>query len=344
MTKVVTFHLKAMGLSMLFVFHALVATVGQNLVPNPGFEQYHNLPTEVGEWCATKYWDNLNDDCEYDIMASGSPDYLHEEGDYPVTLPNSGFSDIIPFEGKSILGLVLWLGVEDSISYREYISTNLSSPMQIGEMYTISLYTSNGMSNIRYGGYGTNNFGIYFSIIKPNQVYANPILVSPQLEISEIYYSNNWEQISFSFTPDQPYEYISIGNFRENTETNIEQFESYSVQGTAYYYIDEVCVIKEGDDCSVLTTSLNSAIEKEQAIQFYPNPVSSDLLTVSSNNIDLKNSTAFIYNAIGQVVYGEPLDCFDKSCQVSTESLRPGIYVLTIKNDSFTWSKKFIRL
>jgi len=315
--------------------------IAQNLIPNSGFEQFNNLPTEAGEWCAAKYWDNINGYCDYDTTY-GSPDYLHLDGDYPVSLPISGFSYILPYEGNAIMGLYLWSEAFDTISSREYISTPIATPLETGEDYTISFYISNGLTDIRYGGYGVSNFGIYFSETKPQQEFVNPILVTPQIELNEPLYSNDWFLLSFSFTADKEYQYMTLGNFKYNTDIIIEQFESYANTATAYYYIDEVCLIKQGDDCSI-STSLIPNTTKEQSITIHPNPVSTSNIHIDAPNEMLQNSVISIHDVSGKMVFHKNITCANQPCQLSVIHLPSGVYLLTIQNDKGKWSQKFIR-
>lgn len=335
--------IKKFQFAFLFLLTINIVTA-QNLVPNPGFEFYNNLPTRVGEWCAATAWYNLTGDCEYDSGGprSGSPDYFHEDGEYPVTLPANAFSTVFPIEGNGVMGMVLWKAELDTISFREYISTNLTEVLEVGASYTVSFYTSNGNENIRVGGYGSNNLGVYFSTDNLIQMNATPVLVNPHFELNEILYSNDWTLTSFDFIADGEYEYITIGNFRDNANTSVEQFESFTIEGSAYYYIDELCVVKTGEDCSILT-AINTPEPTSPAIKIFPNPLVADLLLLSFNKIDLNGNTVLIHNAFGDLVYASSLSCFSEVCEISIEDILGGIYFLTVEFGSERLTQKFIR-
>jgi hypothetical protein len=315
----------------------------QNLVPNPGFELYYNLPDDVNRWCEAKYWDNLNGDCDLDSPFHGSPDYFHDLAESAVVnLPNTLVSSLNAYAGQAIMGFSAWSGGSSSPNYREYVSVRLTLPLDTGQQYLVSFFFSNGSTNIRFGGYGVNSLGVFFSKTPPVQAAGEPVPVSPQFEANELLYSNDWQEVSFSFIADDAFEYMSIGNFRDSTNTLVQQFEDYEIKPIAYYYIDEVCVVKEGDDCSIATEVTNLSSE-QGAIQLFPNPVSGDLLSMFAYGGLPENSTLCIHNAIGCLVYYGSMECFSDLCEVPVNYLTPGIYFLTIQNDSVKWTRKFVK-
>ncbi|MFT4663679.1 MAG: hypothetical protein ACI8YQ_000182 [Polaribacter sp.] len=312
----------------------------QNLIPNSGFESYHVLPTRAGEWCAVKKWNNLNGICEYDTASYGSPDYLHMDGEHPASLPNSGLSKVSPYEGRGIIGQVIWR--ENTPELREYISIELSEVMEIGMTYELSFYTSNGEDDIRYGGYGSSNLGIHFTTNELVQLGKGPISLDPLLELPEILYSNDWVQNTFTFIAEDNFKYIAFGNFRNDDNTTIQQFEDYTVAGSAYYYIDEVCLIKQGDDCSI-STATNDLASNQSDVYLYPNPSVGKLLHITKKGKPLSNATILIYNTSGHLVYSEKVEGSLTSYEANVSQLSAGLYILIVENEEGRFVQKFIR-
>jgi hypothetical protein len=103
----------------------------------------------------------------------------------------------------------------------------------------VSFYITNGSGNW-YGGRGTNNLGVAFSMSQPSQIQREPIALVPQVEISSVVHHTSWVQYNFTFTPTQAYTYMTIGNFRSDAATSNATFTSGNA--IAYYFLDNVSV------------------------------------------------------------------------------------------------------
>ncbi|NND77361.1 MAG: hypothetical protein HKN39_04195 [Flavobacteriales bacterium] len=201
--------------------------LGQNIVPNPGFETYSALPNSYADFILAVPWTNVNGNTGGPPFAS--PDYFHTAG----TVGNF-FGQIAPHSGDAQMGLSTYhqsLG-----NFREYLDIPLSSPMVAGQPYQVSFWLTNGFN----GGYAgaCDNFGVHFSNGPLAQAVDEPILLDPSIEItSVIYYSNYWEEHVFTFTPAANFDHMTIGNFRDDANTTI-------TGGTrAYYFIDDIAVV-----------------------------------------------------------------------------------------------------
>jgi hypothetical protein len=256
--------IKLLFLGLFFLLSIPVYT--QNLVPNPGFESFDILPSVYGEWCAATDWYNLNGDCPHN-GDFGTPDYFHTMGEGFVALPDGGLGFINPRTGNAIMAIVSW--AESIPNFREYLFARLETPLEVGVSYHVSFYFSNGESMLDYGGYGTDHIGILFSMDTLVQNFDEPLGLTPHLEASTVLYSNSWKKVSFEFVADNAYEYFTIGNFFNDDETTIEQFQFINIEA-AYYYLDDFCIAKDSMNCDI-TTSL-SPLNSQVDFQVFPNP------------------------------------------------------------------------
>ena len=206
---------------------------GQNLCTNGDFETYTTLPNNYAQVCYANGWSSPSGACAL-VVGTGSPDYYNTGGTGGCKPPTTWWATVTPHSGAGMEGFAAWY----SGNYREYIARQLSTPLTIGQVYTVSLWYTNGVSTIH--GYGCNNFGIAFSAVPLTQSGGTPISYVPQLESSAILFSTTWQKLSFLYTPTSADQYITIGNFRTNAATSISLLGSGTTG--SYYYIDDVSI------------------------------------------------------------------------------------------------------
>jgi hypothetical protein len=223
--------------SLLPVIFALFLTgsaIGQNLVPNPGFESPTALPDTIGQLSRAEFWSNLNGGSDWPYA---TPDYLHVNGTGGTKLPNTYFGDVNALEGNGCIGLITFNMFQPN--FREYISIQLTQALVPGIPYTISFYITNGTGNY-YAARGSNNIGMAFTMGAPSQTQREVVALSPQAEITSVTHHTSWTQYTFTITPTQPFTHLTIGNFRTDANTSSQIFTSgYAL---AYYFIDLVNV------------------------------------------------------------------------------------------------------
>jgi hypothetical protein len=209
-----------------FLFLIPSFTTAQNLVPNPGFEEVTDLPSDYGQWYLCTDWNNVGGNTSGPPY--GSPDFFHTKGAI-----GDFFGQIKPNTGEAQMGFTTYHpGMSE---FREYISVRLRQPMQAGLTYQVSFFVTNGTGDGGYPGI-SNNIGIHFSMVPLYQKVAEPIPVEPQIEIMQKVYSNSWLQYTFSFQAAEDFEYMTIGNFRPDVSTQ-------NNNEAAYYFIDDVVVM-----------------------------------------------------------------------------------------------------
>ena len=234
---------------LVFLLINLKFLTAQNIIPNFSFENYSALPDDYGQWYKCNDWDNVNGFGAF-LWPYASPDYLHTSGGVGVDLPVSTFGTLSPHDGNAIMGLITYYPT--TADYREYLSVPFTEPMIIGNSYNISFWISNGESGWYCNG-GCDRVGIKFSTGELTQVDHEPIGGTPHFEIPGIFWTDEWQQISFTFVADAAYDRLTLGNFYSDALTAFNDFAPSGTNG-AYYFIDEMVVIPDAVTTLIDTT------------------------------------------------------------------------------------------
>lgn len=301
---------------------SLVSTPGyaQNLLANGGFEIYSSLPTNYGQSDLATGWSNVNGN--YSGSPFGSPDYAHALG-----FNGGSFAPLPAPEGDGQMGFTAWhSNLQD---FREYISCGTITPLVPGTTYNVSFYLSGGGTNSIYT-YGCDHVGLVFSTITLNQSQSEVIDAEPQIEIADVAdLSGLWQYYSFSFTPTEPYQRITIGNFRLDSETTT------TAEGTigAYYFIDGISVAPAG------AVGLDGTSGGTYAL--FPNP-STGMITITSPR-DLSDASIIVTDAAGQEVLRQR-GLAAVSMPLDLSALPAGCYTVSIRTGGATRSYQVLTL
>ncbi len=205
-----------------------------NYVPNGGFESYLIPPQGEGDIYEAVGWSNLNGGTAY---PNATPDFFHTVGTNGVQIPNTYAGDITALEGNGAAGFITYNFFVPN--FREYIGIPLNNTLTVGNTYSISFWLSNSQGN-SYGSQGTNSIGAAFTVGAPSQSVNQPINVLPQVEMPNITYHNGWIRYSFTFIATGQFDYLTIGNFRNDANTQRSTFSTGF--NLAYYFIDMISV------------------------------------------------------------------------------------------------------
>ncbi len=209
---------------------------GQTLVPNPSFEQSTSIPLAVSQVGNVLGWNNAS-------PSIASPDYFHllSPSIGLVALPLNLWGYTFPFDGLAAVGFYCYTPV----GYREYVRTQLLSPMLPGQQYQVRFAITIGeLDSSSLGLAGSDGFGLLFSSYPASQGSVSPsytqhIPANPQWELPGIFTSEDWEVFSFLFWPDSVFQYITFGNFRPNNATQVHG----PVNSACYLFLDRVDVL-----------------------------------------------------------------------------------------------------
>ena len=306
-------NLSNISLTISFLLGFGVFSWGQNLVPNPSFEDTVNCPIVFGDF-SVSHWNS---------PTQGSPDYLNSCNNGDASVLNNVAGSQLPISGNGYVGIGVY-DVASLWSYREYIQGQLQQTLVSGQQYWVSFYVSLADTSM----YAVQEIGAYFS---PNQINDNSMDTTlsymPQIEFSDsvITDKTNWTKIKGSFTAAGNENYLIVGNFNRSQNTTALQVNSNNNDPYAYYYIDNICVSTDSSYCANYT-GIEESIKNN--INIYPNPVT-DYFEI--NQTITKPFDLIIYNPLGQKLYEEK-DITTKNKTINTTRFTKGILFINIQS------------
>ncbi len=291
---------------LLFVAVSLPAQV--NLVPNPSFEDSTECPFNPAIEFASPWYDPNN----------GSSDYLHScnSGNYGV--PNNTLGHQNARTGLAYAGAYTF--TNNTFVFREYIQTPLISVLLVSRSYLIDFYVSLGDTF----SIATHNIGLYFSDSAITTAASGGVInVIPQVANDVV---NNqlidkigWTKISGTYVANGSEQYITIGNFLDDSSSDTTQLSEGSYP-YSYYYIDDVSVICM--NCPEIQENL-----------FIPSYISGDdffeIQGLSENN------ELLIFNSLGQIIYKKQ----NYSNKFSALQVNTGMYYYSLRMSNGNVSK-----
>ncbi len=322
--------LKLITLCMLFIMPVENA-ITQNLVPNAGFEAYSELPNDAGQWSRCDVWNNAGGSPVGGFY--GDPDYFHSDGVDAVQLPETNIATLDPHSGSAVMGFLGYHDPYDGSEIREYIMVELTEPMIVGKQYDISFWITNGFEGQGHR-FKCNRIGINFTTAPLDQEGSAPILDTPELEIEGELFTTAWQEITFTYTADAAYTYLTIGNFYSDAETSV----SVAIEGPlpfagAYYFVDDFSV--QQSDISASTRTVESPV----LFTIAPNP-STDKITLSIGDSNAAAGTYTIYSSTGQLVQA---GLTQKETPILVNDFEPGIYFISVIINGKETQQKFIK-
>lgn len=307
---------------LIFLFAKNIFCEAQiNLVQNPSFESYTACPNSSNIDGAIG-WMNFG----------GTPDYFNACATITdVAVPSNYVGYQNAYDGSAYAGIVTYY---TSASSREFLSTQLTQTLSIGNKYYVSCYISRADSIPQ--ACAANKFGFRFSTNLFD--YTNPVPVD---NFSHIHSNNiindslGWTKISGSFIADSLYKFLIIGNFYDNVSTNAIQCNTSP--SLAYYYLDKVCVSTDSTTCNV-NTGININ-ENYSNLIIYPNP--------ATNNITVRCFSFFnpykiaIYDSFGQEKKKYKVNTENE--QIDISDIPTGIYILRVFLNNQVTNYKLIK-
>ncbi|MEZ4967105.1 MAG: OmpA family protein [Saprospiraceae bacterium] len=219
-------------------FGALPAqhTVSDNIVPNPGFERYRNAPIGWSYKSAffgqvMKYWFSAT---------TSSPDVYGPDVKVPRDWAKKGFGEQQPHKGKSMAGLTLYGCTNGKPHCREYIEIQLAEPLVVGQTYLVEFWVAHLPRSLQI-----NRIGAHFTEKRIERKTEEFLKVKAHFSEEKIVEApdGKWVRVSGTFQADKEYEYLILGNFYndDNTQTMAPREDCFNY---AYYYVDDVVVKK----------------------------------------------------------------------------------------------------
>ena len=273
----------------------------QNLVPNPSFEIQSSCPNWGGQLYYAIPWfqplkymgNNVTISCSTELFDSCSTNST-------ITTPNNQAGHQTAKTGTAYVGFGAYYPNRNF--NREYLESELASPLISGETYCVEYYVSladtsrSAISNI--GAYFSNDSLVYDSSTAW-RIPVNPQIINSSFNI--ITDKDNWVKISGSFIAQGGERFITIGNFSDSSVVNYATVPTSGagVMIDSYYFIDDISVYRCLDTVPVIIEDPNSF--------FIPNAFSpngdgnNDVLFVRGKNIQELNLS--VYDRWGQRVF-----------------------------------------
>jgi hypothetical protein len=235
---------------------------GQNLVPNPSFEQFVSCPNAPEQMYKVTNWASYG----------GSSDYFNACASFPAGVPSNPWGYQNAYDGNAYAFVETYDGMNFT-NTREFIGCQLLQALVPETKYFVSAYISRADNYLANAA--SNNFGFRFSLIPYSEFNGAPVDNFSHIHYTSIITDSvNWTRISGTFIADSAYQYFIIGNFYDNAHTDTFDINNNS----AGYYIDAICVSTDSLGCIWLTNTINAQLDSKQ-IKIYPNPTS-DMLYV----------------------------------------------------------------
>ncbi len=214
-----------------------------NIVPNPGFEKYSATP--IGWFLKGAHFTNVIR--YWESPTTASPDIFGPKVRVPMHWKEKGFGEQAVHKGKSMAGITVYGCTNGKPHCREYIQIQLEEALVIGQRYYAEFWVSNLPR-----GMAIDNVGMLFSE-KRYQVKTDELIdETPQVKADYIVQSanNSWAKISSSFIAKTEAEYLIIGNFSKDEDTQMRKGKVPQLN-FAYYYVDDVLLKKQEPILSV---------------------------------------------------------------------------------------------
>jgi hypothetical protein len=304
-----------------------VMVTAQNLVPNPSFEEYTDCPHTFG------YSDNV---VGWTSPYTHSADYMNACADNDIAgVPYNTWAYQYPSDGIAYMGLFTYeLG---GSYYREFIATQLTSPLKPGVPVYLSFKTALGgfgldpynSANYTCRGVGMKFFNVlpedWYQYIYPD--YPNSAALYLQQAVTD---TAVWVAVSGVYVPDSAYTQLVIGNFFSDSLNDPFVFDTsgYGLSNIAYNLIDQVCVSYDPNYCANW-----SGIRQLEGptLTIGPNPFGATLHLHVENLADAPVKFR-LFDALGRIVLNERWPAGYSEWTLDGSGLAPGYYTLLATN------------
>ena len=295
----------------------------QNIVPNGSFEDKISCPTSSSQFNLVNYW--------FEPYLC-SVDYFSSCGTGGSDVPNNYIGFQYAQDGNSYIGSVVYSTIFSNV--REFAEIKLLSSLIQGEKYCISFYASLTYDELYGLNYAINTLGCLLTLDSFLLDSCNQeIFLLPQIENTQgiIADTANWVLISGEFVANGGERFLTIGNFRNDSNTSVVQIDSTAPNSYySYYYIDDVSVTL----CD--TTATEELKITNYRMQVFPNPASGSVtITV------IGGDEIIITEITGRKIRKYKIS--NNQLKINTDEYDNGIYFLTLYgNNSVVSTRKLV--
>ncbi len=289
--------------------------LAQNLVPNPSFEDTVACPFGAGQLNLASGWSSYRN----------SPDYFNSCSNSNMSVPMNIAGYQFAHSGNAYCGVATWW-IYPNI--REYVGIQLLSPTIIGQKYYVSFFVSfscGGTVSIATNKMGCTLSTLPYSVGNPFPINNQSLFHSDSILTDTV----NWIKLSTSFIADSAYQYLIIGNFYD--DNNTDTLSVNNIGNVGYYYIDDVCLTT---DSIYNDTWTGIEYHHESNISIIPNPANT-FIKINGMEGELEIN---IYDLVGRIVRHTKIN----NNLLNTESISNGIYLIKIDSKDKTIIKKIL--
>jgi gliding motility-associated-like protein len=217
-----------------FAFLSIYSNAQINLVQNPSFEKIFLCPNMQSQIKYANFWDTLK------VGGGGTPDLYNVCNTNIVGVPNNILSFQYPKSGLSYAGIISYYKTTQIT--REYIQNKLVKKLIANQAYCVTMHVN--LADI--STIAIDRIGIYFD---DGNIYASyyniPNSINHQIQSPSgtfIKDTLNWTKIQGSFIANGTEQYLTIGNYFSDLQTNTITVSNNNII-YSYYNIDDVSVI-----------------------------------------------------------------------------------------------------
>lgn len=330
------------------MFLAVQGIAQVNLVPNYSFEYYDTCPYNQDQIQFATGWSKYSSNS---TPTNTDPEYYNScSSDTLLGVPKSTYG----FQAdRRNCGAYAGLATYSTSwsNYRDHIGIQLSSPMVVGQKYFLSFYTVMG-GDLLLGGYyfqmPSNNIGLRLSTVSYDPNNPSPINNNPHLYLPTVLNDTlNWTRISTSIIADSTYQYVILGNFFNDANTDTMHWNCPECQNSAgYFLVDDVCISTDsmlcngGLDALPCTVQVPDFADRNELVVF-PNPFS-DVVHITCNVSPQTEIT--LYDIFGNTIYSKLTN--ENTVTIDLSSSPTGTYFLkiTTEDQNTLFVEKIIKL
>ncbi|MBK6983566.1 MAG: T9SS type A sorting domain-containing protein [Bacteroidetes bacterium] len=305
---------------LLFFVSLPLLTNAQNLVPNPSFEDTLGCP---------QVYPDLDTKCKFWKSFRVTPDYINNCSSVCGYYNQAGYQQ--PNSGEAYAGFATYqTTIPDS---REHIGVQLTTSLTIGTKYYISFYVSSAF-NVQVN-VATNKTGALLTTYDYTDNSGSiPLQNTCTFKTDSIIKDTvSWLKITGSFVADSAYQYLIIGNFFDDNNTDTLHLPDLGFgYYVSYYYLDDVCLTTDSLYAATWTGLHESILQN--SFNIFPNPANEVVHLQSSQKIDYIE----IYNPLGQRMYSKEISGLFNT-EVSINDIPSGLYIFKIKSGRYYLSK-----
>ena len=215
--------------------------VGQNLVPNPGFDELTDCPSGRHQIELAFPWSNANNGTAdiFNICATNERfripyGSLHNPGGYQPVRSGNGYAGIrVYHNGISAFNTI------------EYLQAPLTTYLKKDQQYFIDFFISVDLSPSSFWIY-TKSIGLAFSdTLYYEEISTGEALsLNPSIEYQGDFIRDtmNWTRISGCYTAKGGEAFIIIGNFKNTADTEVIVEDPRVFPYAQYFFIEDVRV------------------------------------------------------------------------------------------------------